>query len=64
MVKRRSETELARADLIDIVRSKARLESRIALRHRLNEVEAEALTEFEERVSQGLPFRPIAELEV
>lgn len=50
--------QLARADLIDTIRTIVGLESRIARRHRLNELEAELLAEFDERVSNGLPFKP------
>ena len=48
-------TELARKDLIDMVRTRVRLEHRIAMRHELNEVEAEVLAEFEDRVSNAQP---------
>jgi hypothetical protein len=53
-----SEDQLARKDLLDAVRTVARLKSRIELRRTLNEVEAEILGEFDRRVASGKPFTP------
>ena len=49
-------TELARKDLIDMVRTRVRLEHRIKMRHELNEVEAAILAEFDDRVARGEPY--------
>ena len=48
-------TELARKDLIDMVRTRVRLEHRIAMRRELNEVEAAILSEFDDRVANAKP---------
>lgn len=57
---KRDETQLARQDLVDTIRTVTGLEARIALRRRRNELEAEALDEFERRVSRGEQFRVAA----
>lgn len=54
---RRTEVQLAQADLIDTIRTAVRLKYRIAQRHELNDLEAKALSEFSERVANGEPFR-------
>ena len=46
-------TELARKDVIDMVRTRVRLEHRIAMRHELNDIEAAILDEFDARVLEG-----------
>lgn len=48
-------TELARKDLVDMVRTRVRLEHRIAMRHELNELEARIMSEFDLRVLEGAP---------
>lgn len=55
MARKLTKTELARKDLIDMVRTRKRLEHRIALRHELNELEEVVLDEFDERVMAGEP---------
>lgn len=60
---RKSEVTLAWADTLDVLRTKKRLEHRIAMRHELNELEAEAQAEFQYRVQNGLGFTPVAELD-
>jgi hypothetical protein len=54
----RSEVDLARADGLDVIRYKTRLKHRIQMRHELNDLEADYLAEFNERVQRGLPFEP------
>ena len=46
-------TELARKDVIDMVRTRVRLEHRIAMRHELNDIEAAILAEFDTRLLEG-----------
>lgn len=45
--------QLARKDLVDMIRTRVRLEHRIAARRELNDLEDEALQEFERRLSSG-----------
>jgi hypothetical protein len=51
--------------MIDVLRTKVRLQHRIQMRRELNDLEADALAEFNDRVQKGLPFVPdvMAELE-
>ena len=55
MSRKLDKTELARKDLIDMVRTRKRLEHRIALRHELNELEEAVLDEFDARIMNGAP---------
>lgn len=55
MARKLSNAELARKDLIDMVRTRVRLEHRIAQRRRLNELEHAVLDEFDRRVMEGKP---------
>lgn len=53
---KRTETELARTDMLDSLRTVVRLKGRIAQRRELNELEAAALEQFEAAVVSGQPF--------
>jgi hypothetical protein len=59
-VPKRDETQLARQDLIDTIRTVTGLEARIALRRRRNELESEAIEEFDRRVARGEAFQVAA----
>jgi len=52
----RSEEQLAKSDLIDTVRTIVRLRHRIAMRRELNEIESEALAQYEHALVTGKPF--------
>lgn len=52
-----TEDQLARKDLIDTVRTVARLKARIEQRRQLNEIESRALEEFDRRVMTGEPYQ-------
>lgn len=56
MPRRRDETELARADAIDVTRTMVRLKHRIEMRHELNNLEADLNKQFDEAIVQGKPF--------
>jgi hypothetical protein len=56
MARKLDKTELARKDLIDMVRTRKRLEHRIAQRRELNDLEDAVLAEFERRVSNRQPY--------
>ena len=56
MTRRLDKTELARKDLIDMIRTRKRLEHRIAMRHELNELEAALLDELDARIAGGIPY--------
>ena len=53
---KKSEADLAKADLIQTIRTILRLKANIKMRHDLNEVEDEAIKEFERRLSAGESF--------
>lgn len=54
---KRTEVELARAELLDTIRTVARLKSRFELRRTLNDIEAMALEQFEDQVVLGSTFQ-------
>ena len=53
MTRRKDDTELARTDTIDLIRTVVRLKHRIAQRHELNEIESEYLTKFDAAIASG-----------
>lgn len=65
---RYTDPELDRKDVIDIVRTKERLQARMELRRRLNVVENDVLEEFDRRTALGQgtsvdPWEVLRELE-
>jgi hypothetical protein len=53
---RLTDAQLAKKDIVDAVRTAARLEMRMKLRRILNEVENDILEEYEKRLAKHEPF--------
>jgi hypothetical protein len=53
MTRRKDDTELARTDTIDLIRTVVRLKHRIAQRHELNEIESEYMAKFDAAIASG-----------
>ena len=56
-VKRLNDEALAEKDLLDTLRTVVRLKHRIAARHELNDLEAEAVAAQQEAIAAGRPYR-------
>lgn len=52
-----TEAQMAKKDLVDAIRTVVRLQARVEQRRRLNEIEAEALAEFDRRLAAGEPYK-------
>lgn len=57
MTKKLSDAQLAERDLVDTLRTVVRLKHRIAMRHELNELEADALAAQAAALEAGKPYQ-------
>jgi hypothetical protein len=55
--KRKTEEQLAEADMLDTLRTVVRLKHRIEVRHELNELEAAAIEQQQDAIDAGQPFK-------